>query len=67
MNLINIYPQKKLLEAASEIKMILNGEAHTCDLPFESSSRELIPVEMHCSMGQLDDDIITICVSREKL
>ena len=67
MNLINIYPQKKLLEAASEIKMILEGEAHVCTIPFESSSNELIPVEMRCSMGQLDDDAVTICVSREKV
>ncbi|MEZ5335352.1 MAG: PAS domain-containing protein [Methanolobus sp.] len=66
-NLSNIYPQKMLLEAAAEIKMILEGKANVCSLPFESASRELIPVEMRCSMGQLDDDPITICVSREKL
>ncbi len=65
MNLINIYPQKMLLEAAAELKVILEGKAHVCTIPFESSSHEVIPVEMRCSMGQLDDNPITICVSRE--
>jgi PAS domain S-box-containing protein len=67
MNLINIYPQKMLLEAASELKDILEGREHVCRIPFESSSGEIIPVEMRCSLGQLDDDTITICVSREKV
>jgi PAS domain S-box-containing protein len=67
MNLINIYPQKMLLEAASELKDILEGREHVCRIPFESSSGEIIPVEMRCSLAQLDDDTITICVSREKV
>ena len=65
MNLINIYPQKMLLDAAAKIKEILDGRAHICTIPFESSSKDAIPVEMRCSMGQVDDDPITICVSRE--
>ncbi len=67
MNLIKIYPQKMLLEAASELKDILEGREHVCRIPFESSSGEIIPVEMRCSLGQLGDDTITICVSREKV
>nr|WP_321498240.1 PAS domain S-box protein [uncultured Methanolobus sp.] len=67
MNLINLYPQKVLLEAATEIKSILEGRANVCAIPFESVSGELVGVEMHCSMGQLDDAPITICVSREKV
>ncbi|WP_340818331.1 PAS domain S-box protein [Methanolobus sp. WCC4] len=65
MNLVNIYPQKMLLEVAAEIRDILEGRAHVCTIPFESSESEVIPVEMRCSAGQLDDDPITICVSRE--
>ncbi len=67
MNLLNLYPQKRFLEAAAELKDILSGEAHVCEIPFESSSQEVIPVEMRCSMGQLDESPITICVSRENL
>lgn len=65
MNLINLYPQKMLIEAAAEIKEILEGRAHVCTIPFESSSHEVLPVEMRCSAGQLDGEPITICVSRE--
>lgn len=67
MNLINLYPQKVLLEAATEIKSILEGRAKVCAIPFEAVSGELVAVEMNCSMGQLEDDPITICVSREKV
>ncbi|WMW24996.1 PAS domain S-box protein [Methanolobus sediminis] len=66
MNLINLYPQKVLLEVATEIKSLLEGRAKVCTIPFESVSGELVTVEMHCSTGQLGDDPITICVSREK-
>jgi PAS domain S-box-containing protein len=64
-NLLNLYPQKKFLEAASVLKEILNGRANVCRIPFEASSGEIISVEMRCSMGQLGDSPITICVSRE--
>jgi PAS domain S-box-containing protein len=65
MNLLNLYPQKKFLEAASELKDILGGKAHVCKIPFESSVQEMINVEMRCSKGQLNGNPITICVSRE--
>lgn len=67
MNLINLYPQKMLLEAAAEFKEILDGRAVVCTNPFETVSGELIPVEMRCSMGQLEDETITICVTRERV
>ncbi|MDG6244090.1 MAG: PAS domain S-box protein [Methanolobus sp.] len=65
VNLLNLYPQKKFLEAASVLKEILNGRSNVCRIPFEASSGEVISVEMRCSMGQLGDSQITICVSRE--
>jgi PAS domain S-box-containing protein len=65
MNLINLYPQKMLLEAAAEIKSIFRGQSKVCTIPFESVTGELISIEMYCSMGQLNDNPITICVSRE--
>jgi PAS domain S-box-containing protein len=67
MSLINLYPQNELIEAATEIKSILEGRAKICTIPFESVFGELVSVEMHCSMGQLDDNPITICVSRERV
>ncbi|WP_164997756.1 PAS domain S-box protein [Methanolobus psychrotolerans] len=67
MSFLNLYPQKRFLEAASVLKDILSGKAHVCTIPFESSSKEIISVEMRCSLGQLNENPVTICVSREYL
>lgn len=64
MNMLNLHPQKKLLEAASVLANVIAGKVPFYDLPFETRAKKVIPVETKCTKGQLDGREVVVFLSR---
>lgn len=64
MNMLNLHPQKKLLEAASVLANIVAGKVHFYDIPFETRSRTVVPVGTKCTKGHLDGREVVVFLSR---
>lgn len=64
MNILNLHPQKKLLEAASVLGDVIAGQMPFYDIPFEARDKTIVPVGTKCTRGQLDGMEVVILLSR---
>ncbi|TGC06740.1 PAS domain S-box protein [Methanolobus halotolerans] len=64
MNLLNLHPQKKLLEAASMLADVIAGKVPLYDIPFETRSGTMVPVGTKCTKGHLGGGEVVILLSR---
>lgn len=66
-NILKLHPQNKLLEAAPVIAGMISGTLAAHAIPFETKSKIAVPAETRCTLGQMDNRKIVICLSRVKL
>ncbi|WP_406657429.1 PAS domain S-box protein [Methanolobus sp. ZRKC2] len=64
MNMLNLHPQKRVLEAARMLANVISGEISYYDIPLEARSRTVISVETKCTKGNLDGRDVVIFLSR---
>ncbi|MDK2835161.1 MAG: hypothetical protein PWP63_2248 [Methanolobus sp.] len=63
-NILKLHPQNKLLEAAPVIAAMISGSLSSHSIPFEAKSKKVIPAETRCTLGQIDEKKVVICLSR---
>ncbi len=67
MNILKLHPQNQLLEVAPIIAGMVSGRLSVHNIPFEARSKKIIPAETRCTMGQMDERKVVICLSRTEL
>ncbi|MBC7086803.1 MAG: PAS domain S-box protein [Methanomethylovorans sp.] len=66
LNVLNLHPQNRAIEAASLLAEILKGNTSLLNIPFQSFNGKLIPVEIKVSRGSWNGCPALICLGREK-
>lgn len=65
MNILELYPPNKALEAASVLGDIIAGRSSMSVIPFRSHTGEIVHVETKFTRGEWDGQEVFICLSRE--